>query len=231
MLNRLLALLTCVLLAPLALAANPHILMATSMGDVEIELFPDQSPKTVANFLGYVADGHYTDTIFHRVIGGFVVQGGGYSADMVEKPTHDPIPNESSNGLRNVAGTIAMARHPMPHSARAQFYFNLSDNASLDFRDAAFGWGYTVFGRVIRGMDVVRNIASQPTGLGPLPGMRDVPLTPIVIKSVKTLDPVAYAAVPADAPNPFPPAPAATNLPSPSPADAAPKPADEPVKP
>ncbi|PHV10079.1 peptidylprolyl isomerase [Chitinimonas sp. BJB300] len=172
--------------APLAHAANPHVLFTTNQGNVEIELFADKAPKSVENFLGYVNKGHYNGTIFHRVIAGFVAQGGGYSADMQEKPTGKPIQNEANNGLMNSPGTLAMARTNDPHSASAQFYINLRDNAALNYRESTpRGWGYAVFGKVVKGMDVVEKMADQPTGV--VNGMPDVPLKPIIIMSAKPL--------------------------------------------
>lgn len=139
---------------------NPKVLMKTSMGDITLELYKDNAPVTVKNFLGYVDDKFYDGTIFHRVIKGFMIQGGGHTADMSKKPTKGPIMNEADNGLSNKRGTIAMARMPDPHSATAQFYINHVDNLNLDHRDKSDqGYGYCVFGKVISGMDVVDAIA------------------------------------------------------------------------
>ncbi|MGQ5523928.1 peptidylprolyl isomerase [Chitinimonas sp. PSY-7] len=172
--------------APLVQAANPHVLFKTNQGDVEVELFADKAPKSVENFLKYVNKGHYNGTIFHRVISGFVAQAGGYGADMKEKPTDKPIQNEANNGLSNSPGTLAMARTNDPHSASAQFYINLRDNAALNYRESTpAGWGYTVFGKVVKGMDVVDKMATQPTGI--VNGMPDVPLKPIIIMTAKPL--------------------------------------------
>ena len=151
------------------------------MGTIVLELDPSAAPKTVENFVQYVKDGHYNGTIFHRVIPGFMIQGGGFTAEMREKPTRPSIRNEAGNGLRNAAGTIAMARTPDPHSASAQFFINLEDNRSLDFRaPTAEGHGYAVFGKVIKGMDVVNRIVKVPTGRrGP---HDDVPVKPVLIE-------------------------------------------------
>lgn len=139
---------------------NPKVLMKTSMGEITLELYKDKAPVTVKNFLGYVDDKFYDGTIFHRVIKGFMIQGGGHTADMSKKPTKGPIKNEADNGLSNKRGTIAMARMPDPHSATAQFYINHVDNLNLDHRDKSDqGYGYCVFGKVISGMDVVDAIA------------------------------------------------------------------------
>ena len=140
-----------------------------------------RSPRTVANFVGYVKAGHYDGTVFHRVIPGFMIQGGGYTVDLQEKPTGAPIPLESRNGLPNKRGTIAMARTPDPDSARAQFFINVADNPALDFSMGPGREGYAVFGRVTKGMDVVDRIVQSPRGpRGPFPS--DVPHSPIVIK-------------------------------------------------
>ncbi len=162
---------------------NPKVLMQTSMGDIVIELFPQQAPKTVANFLQYVDDGFYTGTIFHRVIDGFMIQGGGFTGEMMQKETRSPVMNEADNGLRNTTGTIAMARTMDPHSATSQFFINVNNNTSLDFREKTpRAWGYTVFGRVVDGMEVVRAIKSVSTGSRGM--LRDVPTTNILITKV-----------------------------------------------
>jgi cyclophilin family peptidyl-prolyl cis-trans isomerase len=161
--------------------------LQTSAGVIEIRLFPDQAPATVANFSRYVDDGHYAGTIFHRVIKGFMVQGGGYTADLAKKPTRPPVDNEASNGLRNTRGTVAMARTSDPHSATAQFFVNVADNAFLDHRGKTpEGWGYTVFGEVVKGMDVVDAIVATPAGpKGPF--AKDAPQTDVVILSARRL--------------------------------------------
>lgn len=163
--------------------AHPRVLMQTSMGDITIELYPDKAPKSVANFLQYADDGFYNGTIFHRVIDGFMIQGGGFTPDMEKKTTRAPIMNEADNGLRNTIGTLAMARTMEPHSATSQFFINVAMNSNLDFREKTpRGWGYAVFGRVVKGMDVVKAIKSVATTRM---GMyRDVPVKPIIIKKV-----------------------------------------------
>lgn len=174
------------LAAPNALAADapPRVLISTSEGDIVLELDRGKAPATVENFLGYVERGFYDGTIFHRVISGFMAQGGGFTADFEQKRTHAPVKNEADNGLKNRRGTIAMARTQDPHSATAQFFINTVDNAFLDHSSPTpNGWGYAVFGRVVEGMDVVDRIEAIPTGRGgPFP--RDVPRTPVVIEKV-----------------------------------------------
>jgi cyclophilin family peptidyl-prolyl cis-trans isomerase len=168
-----------------ALAANPVVEMKTSMGTIVLELYPDKAPKTVANFLDYVNNGHYKGTIFHRVIDGFMIQGGGFDTRFNEKPTGAPIPNEANNGLRNDTYTIAMARTMDPNSATAQFFINVKDNGFLNYTAPTLnGWGYAVFGRVVRGQEVVMKIAKVRTGPGgPFP--TDVPRDAVVIQDVK----------------------------------------------
>lgn len=144
--------------------ANPVVLLETTSGDILIELFPDKAPRTVENFLTYVDEGFYNNTIFHRVIPGFMIQGGGMDARMREKATREAIPNEADNGLKNERGSVAMARTPDPHSASAQFFINLVDNDFLNFTaPTPDGWGYCVFGKVTEGMDVVDKIAKVRT--------------------------------------------------------------------
>jgi peptidyl-prolyl cis-trans isomerase A (cyclophilin A)/peptidyl-prolyl cis-trans isomerase B (cyclophilin B) len=175
-------------------AANPQIEMRTSMGTVVIELYPDQAPLTVGNFLQYVKDRHYDRTVFHRVIPGFMIQGGGFGPDFSEKPARMPVRNEAANGLRNEAGTIAMARTPDPHSATAQFFINVADNGSLDFRfPTQEGYGYCVFGKVVKGMDVVNRIVRVRTGPGPA-GQSNVPVKPVVIESARLIETAAKPA-------------------------------------
>ncbi len=166
-----------------ARAANPIVVMETSMGTIKIELFEDKAPITVKNFLAYVTDKHYDGTIFHRVIENFMVQGGGMEPGMKEKKTKDPIKNESSNGLKNTKGTLAMARTNLPDSATSQFFINVKDNDFLDKANARDGVGYCVFGRVTEGMDVVEKIKAVKTGNKG--GHSDVPNEDVVIKSVK----------------------------------------------
>lgn len=164
--------------------ANPHpeVRLFTTAGTIVVRLDRDRAPLTVKNFLQYVRAGFYDGTIFHRVVPGFVIQGGGFTAKFVEKPTRAPIPNEAGNGLRNLRGTIAMARDAAPHTATAQFYINLHDNLRLDPRPER--WGYAVFGRVISGMDVVDKIGKAKTGaVGPF--KTEAPLKTIVIKKAE----------------------------------------------
>ena len=169
------------------LAANPKVEIKTSLGAIQMELYPDQAPKTVDNFLNYVRDDYYTGTTFHRVIAGFMVQGGGFDQHYTQKPTRQPIENEAANGLKNTIGTIAMARTRDPHSATAQFFINVANNHFLDHTAPTLqGYGYTVFGKVISGMDVVNNIAGSPTGAGG-PFNSDVPQKMIIIESIKLL--------------------------------------------
>jgi cyclophilin family peptidyl-prolyl cis-trans isomerase len=163
--------------------ANPVVEMQTSAGKILIELYPEQSPKTVENFLQYVKDDFYRGTVFHRVINGFMIQGGGFNAKMEQKTPRDPIDNEASNGLKNERGTIAMARTNDPNSATAQFFINHADNRLLDYPKPD-GYGYAVFGKVTHGMDVVDRIAKVATGNHPA-GHRNVPLAPVIIQSVK----------------------------------------------
>ena len=166
-------------------AANPLVEMKTSAGTVRIELYADKAPKSAANFLQYVKDGFYDGAIFHRVIDGFMIQGGGYKSDFTEKKGKRPaIKNEAGNGLKNQAGTLAMARTSDPHSATAQFFINVADNRFLDFREPSpAGFGYAVFGKVAQGMEVVTRIARTPTGPGG-PFAKDVPRQAIVIESI-----------------------------------------------
>jgi cyclophilin family peptidyl-prolyl cis-trans isomerase len=168
-------------------AANPVVEIKTTAGDIRLELYPDKAPKTVANFLQYVKDGQYQGVIFHRVIPGFMIQGGGFDKSYQEKPTRAPIPNEAANGLKNDVGTLAMARTPDPDSARAQFVINVADNDRLNVRDASpQGIGYVVFGKVIAGMDVVKKIETAPTGAGgPFP--QNVPQKMVVIEAARLL--------------------------------------------
>jgi cyclophilin family peptidyl-prolyl cis-trans isomerase len=162
----------------------------TSQGNITVELYPEKAPKTVANFLQYAKDGFYENTIFHRVINNFMIQGGGFERDLTEKPTRAPIANEADNGLLNETGTIAMARTMDPDSATAQFFINLIDNPFLNFVSPdPEQIGYCVFGKVISGLDVVQKIGVSPTGN--VGRFTDVPIKPIIIKSVKLLPEVA----------------------------------------
>ena len=162
----------------------PVVELETSMGNITIELNEEKAPKTVENFLSYVKSGQYEGTIFHRIIDGFMIQGGGMDAEMNEKPTNKPVENEADNGLKNDKGTIAMARTQDPHSATSQFFVNIKDNDFLNHSGKnAQGWGYTVFGKVTSGMDVIEKMRGVPTGRF---GMHaDVPKTPITINSAK----------------------------------------------
>ena len=162
-------------------SSKPRVCLETNQGVITLEVDPQAAPKTVENFLRYVRDGFYDSTVFHRVIKGFMIQGGGLTTDMGKKPTRDPIVNEADNGLKNRRGTVAMARTANPHSATSQFFINLVDNAFLDHREkTSQGWGYCVFGRVVEGMKVVDAIESLPTTVKA--GRRDVPISPVVIE-------------------------------------------------
>src|SRR5580704_10351551 len=184
----------------LAASSAPRVRVTTSMGQFVIELSPERAPLTVANFLRYVHEGHYTDTLIHRVVGNFVIQGGGHAAGSLElKPNHDPVVNESGNGLMNKRGSVGLARSDAPHSGNSQFYININDNPDLD--PVATRWGYAVFGKVVEGMDVVDRIGAVATGtVGPFKS--DAPIKPIVIQKIEEIVPGSAAA-------PAPPAPAA----------------------
>lgn len=167
--------------------ANPIVQLTTNKGIIKLELDAEKAPNSVVNFLQYVDDGFYSDVIFHRVISGFMVQGGGFDTAMAQKQTYEPIENEAHNGLKNDRGTIAYARTGDPHSATAQFFINLVDNDFLNFTsETPRGWGYAVFGKVIEGMDVVDAIAAEATGF--FRGMQDVPKNQIVIESAAVLE-------------------------------------------
>ena len=167
--------------------ANPVVLIETSSGDILVELFADKAPATVENFLAYMKEGFYNNTIFHRVIKGFMVQGGGLTMRMEDKPTHAPIKNEADNGLSNKRGTIAMARTPNPHSATAQFFINTVDNGFLDFTSPdASGYGYCVFGKVTEGMDVVDKMEKAKTTTAGIHS--DVPKDMILITNVSLFE-------------------------------------------
>lgn len=175
------------LMSASAMAANPEVEIKTNMGSVTVELYQDKAPKTVENFLSYVKEGHYSGTIFHRVIKGFMIQGGGYTEGYREKPTRAPIVNEAKNGLKNEVGTLAMARTSDPDSATAQFFINVNENRFLNYYDPSpMKAGYAVFGKVIKGMDVVNRIAALPTGSGG-PFATDVPANPVVIEKMTLL--------------------------------------------
>ncbi len=161
------------------------ITLTTNYGDIVIELDHEKAPKTCENFEQYVRDGHYDGTVFHRVINNFMIQGGGFMPDMMQKPTRDPIDNEAKNGLRNVTGSIAMARTSAPHSASAQFFINIKDNSFLDY-PGQDGWGYCVFGKVTDGMDVIDKIKIVETTNRA--GHSDVPADPVVIEKAEITD-------------------------------------------
>ena len=164
--------------------ANPVVVLETSLGDIVIELRQDRAPVSVQNFLAYAKSGHYDGTIFHRVLKGFMIQGGGYTPDMESKPTRPPIRNEATNGLRNMRGTVAMARSAAVRSATAEFFINVEDNSQLNHRGITPDqYGYAVFGRVLEGMDVVDKIAAVP--VRPADGHEALPVQPVVIKRVR----------------------------------------------
>lgn len=168
--------------------ANPQAVMHTSMGDIQLELYAEKAPVTVANFISYAKNGFYDGTIFHRVIGNFMIQGGGFTPDMQKKATGEPIRNEASNGISNTRGTISMARTNDPHSATAQFFINVGNNANLDFKgeENSRNWGYAVFGRVISGMDVVDAIRAVSTQT--VMQHADVPVEPVTIDNIEIID-------------------------------------------
>ncbi|MGD9007286.1 MAG: peptidylprolyl isomerase [Desulfobacteraceae bacterium] len=170
-----------------AQSPDPKVQIQTTMGAIIVELDAKTAPKTVANFLDYVRNGFYDGTIFHRVIKNFMIQGGGFTPDMKTKPTKEPITNEAGNGLKNLTGTIAMARTSAPHSATSQFFINVKDNHFLNHR-AKRGqfWGYCVFGKVVKGMEVVKAIETVPTVVRS--GHADVPAKNVVIKTIKILE-------------------------------------------
>lgn len=180
----------------------PKVLLHTSEGDITIELFPAKSPKSVANFLQYVRSGFYDGTVFHRVIQGYLIQGGIYTRQLTQKRTRDPVPAESDNGLSNLRGTVAVARGADPDSGTSQFFINLVDNRRLDYtgKQSGLTWGYTVFGKIVQGMDVVDKIGALPTrALGPFAG--DVPKPLVVIESASVVgaEPANAASAPAKA--------------------------------
>jgi cyclophilin family peptidyl-prolyl cis-trans isomerase len=181
--------------APAVPAGNPRVALQTSKGRIVIELYADKAPKSAKNFLDYTKAGYFNGTIFHRVIPGFMIQGGGFTPDMAEKPTRPPVQNEADNQLLNQRGTVAMARTSDPNSATAQFFINLANNGFLNFRSKTpEGWGYAVFGNVVEGMDVVDAIAQVPTtSKAPY---ENVPIQPVVIQKVTILPAVKPAAQP-----------------------------------
>jgi len=177
-----------ILAGPLSAQDNPQAVMHTSMGDIRLELYADKAPVSVENFINYAKSGFYDGTIFHRVIGSFMIQGGGFTPDMQKKPTGEPIQNEAGNGLSNLRGTIAMARTNDPHSATAQFFINVQNNTNLDYTGGTSSrtWGYAVFGRVISGMDVVdkiRFVSTETQGR-----FANVPVEPVTIDSMEIID-------------------------------------------
>jgi peptidyl-prolyl cis-trans isomerase A (cyclophilin A) len=175
------------LFSPLAHAANPIVEFETNQGNFKIELYPEKAPKTVSNFLYYVDNGFYKETIFHRVISNFMIQGGGFTREMSEKKTQPPITNESNNGLVNSAGTVAMARTNDPNSATAQFFINLIDNNFLNYTSPEpSSVGYCVFGKIIEGMNIVHKIGQLPTGNSR--GFSDVPIRPVIIINAKHIN-------------------------------------------
>jgi cyclophilin family peptidyl-prolyl cis-trans isomerase len=181
------AILVASLISYAAEGANPRVKIETTKGTFVVELFPKAAPKTVANFLQYANDGFYNGTIFHRVIKNFMVQGGGFTKDMSEKPTRPPVVNEADNGLKNTVGTLAMARTNDPNSATGQFFINVKDNAFLNFRSKdEQGWGYCVFGRVVTGLSVVTAIENEPTANSGM--FQDVPVTPVVMTKVSLVE-------------------------------------------
>jgi peptidyl-prolyl cis-trans isomerase A (cyclophilin A) len=206
-------------------AAPERVLVTTNMGSFIIELQRDRAPLTVENFVGYVKSGHYTNTLFHRVVANFLVQGGGVGIDYKAKPTLKPIPNEAGNGLKNLRGTVGLARAAGAHTGDCQFFINVADNADLD--PLPTRWGYAVFGRVIEGMEVVDRISISPTGpAGPFKS--DAPLQPVVIQKIELIAPPAEA--PATAPA-TPPAAAPTTPADPGAAPAGSAPAETPAQP
>ena len=167
-----------------AAEGRKSVKITTNMGTITVELFAKEAPKTVANFLAYVKAGHYSNTVFHRVISGFMIQGGGFEPGMNQKPADTKVENEADNGLRNEVGTLAMARTSDPHSASAQFFINTADNVFLNHTDkSARGWGYAVFGKVTDGMDAVRKIEASPTGQKN--GFGDVPVQDVIIEKIE----------------------------------------------
>ena len=168
-------------------AAHPQVEIRTNFGNITMELYPEKAPKTVDNFLRYVRDGYYNGMVFHRVIPGFMIQGGGFDKSFKQKPTRQPVENEAANGLKNEIGTVAMARTSDPHSASSQFFINVGNNSFLNYTAPTVrGYGYTVFGKVTGGMEVVNKIAATPTGAGgPFPS--DVPRETVIIEEARLI--------------------------------------------
>ena len=207
----------------LAPSSNPEVRVTTNMGSFVIELYPDRAPLTVADFLRYAREGFYTNTLIHRVVANFVIQGGGHDANppYALKPTYPPVDNESGNGLQNKRGSVGLARAAGPHTGNAQFYVNLVDNPELD--PLPTRWGYAVFGQVVQGMDVVDRIGVVPTGaFGPFKS--DAPVKPVIIQSVEVITPPGLSTPPASTPPAAPP-------PSGTPPSAAPQSAPKPGSP
>ena len=198
MIRQLILSLTCGLCA-LAAHAGPLVELKTNVGVIVIELDTQAAPKTTSNFLQYVREKHYDGTVFHRVIDGFMIQGGGMNAALEEKPTRAPIENEAQNGLKNTVGTVAMARTSAPHSASAQFFINVADNAFLDYKSPE-SWGYAVFGKVVKGMDVVQKIAKLPTRSARM--HENVPTDTVVIEEASLIESAPEEAKPAATPKP-----------------------------
>lgn len=166
------------------MSSNPQVRLTTTYGEILLELNAEKAPITVKNFLSYVESGHYNNTIFHRVINNFMIQGGGFDLDFSQKPTQENIQNEANNGLTNDEGTIAMARTPDPHSASAQFFINVNNNDFLNFRDESMqGWGYAVFGKVVEGMETVNKIKEVATG--GRNGHQDVPVEDVILEKAE----------------------------------------------
>ena len=182
---------------PSAAMPPPRVLLSTSMGDITIELLPDRAPITVENFLGYVRSGQYDGTVFHRVIRDFMIQGGGYMTSLAYKQTQAPIKNEANNGLKNLRGTVAMARLSDPNSASSQFFINVADNAQLNYTSPQDGrtWGYAVFAKVVSGMDVVDEIRKVPTS-NETPDFQDKPIESVVIQKATLVPPPSTEIVP-----------------------------------
>ncbi|MBL79199.1 MAG: cyclophilin [Nitrosomonadaceae bacterium] len=181
-------LISLIILCNSALAEGSQIKIKTNFGSIFLELYPNKAPKTVENFLSYAKEGAYTETIFHRIISGFMIQGGGFDKLMKKRPTKQPIKNEANNGLKNEIGTIAMARTGEPHSATNQFFINVSNNKFLNYTmPNRRGYGYTVFGKVIHGMNIVNKISKLPTGASK-PFKRDVPKKMVIIESISIID-------------------------------------------
>jgi len=181
---QLIVLIATLLVSVTTYAGNPQVILKTNFGNITLELYPDKAPKTVQNFLQYAEDGFYKNTIFHRVIQNFMIQGGGFDTAMEQKTTRSPIENEAANGLKNQVGTIAMARTSDPHSATAQFFINVANNTSLNYTaPSQRGFGYTVFGKVTDGIEVVNKIAAIRTGSGG-PFRSDVPRESVVIEDI-----------------------------------------------